>query len=295
MLERLLQLKTAILVYISDVESTLPTFNPNDWLLMESLIHLLKPFEELTKRISSNKSIISEVIPAIMILDTFLNRPNTSHFGVGTTKDIMLTRLSKRFEKVIKDDNLIIATFLDPRFKLLFFKPENKQIMKKIIFKIISLFNNLNSNIEHEPTSTYIPAVENFNAGSRESLWDFYKEIATTSNIDQTEEPMSLNYTDLDDYHNFNKDLVVEFEKYCNMKCVSIDEDPLSWWKINFESFPLIGNKLLLKKYLSAPASSVYSERSFSEAGLVYEAKRNRLQPQNAEQLLFIHHNINKF
>lgn len=53
------------------------------------------------------------------------------------------------------------------------------------------------------------------------------KEIATTSNIDQIEEPMSLNYTDLDDYHNFNKDLVVEFEKYCNMKCVSIDEDPI--------------------------------------------------------------------
>lgn len=70
-----------------------------------------------------------------MMLDTFLNRPNTSHFGVGTTKDIMLTRLSKRFEKVIKDDNLIIATFLDPRFKLLFFKPENKKIMKKIISK----------------------------------------------------------------------------------------------------------------------------------------------------------------
>lgn len=84
MLERLLQLKTAILVYISDVESTLPTFNPNDWLLMESLIHLLKSFERLTKRISSNKSIINEVIPAIMILDTFLNQPNTSHFGVAT-------------------------------------------------------------------------------------------------------------------------------------------------------------------------------------------------------------------
>ncbi|XP_060878631.1 zinc finger BED domain-containing protein 4-like [Metopolophium dirhodum] len=230
MLKRLLQLKTAILVYISDVESTLPTFSPNDWLLMESLIHLLKSFEELTKRISSNKSIISEVIPAIMILDTFLNRPNTSHFGVGTTKDIILTRFSKRFEKIIKDDNLIIATFLDP---------------------------------------SYISAVENLNAGNRESLWDFNKEIATTSNIDQTEEPKSLNYTDLDDYHNFNKDLVVEFEKYCNMKCVSIEEDPLSWWKINFESFPLIGNKLLLQKYLSAPASSVYSERSFSEAGLV--------------------------
>jgi len=283
MLERFLELKTAISVNVSDVESTLSFF-------MESLIHLLKPFEELTKRISSNKSIISEVIPAIMILDTFLNRPNTSHFGVGTTKDVILGCLLKRFEKVIKYENLIIATFLDPWFKLLFFKPENKQTVKKIILNILSSFNNLNSNIE-EPTNN-TSTVETLNAAeNRESLWDFYKEI--TSKSIPTEAPGSLNYSVLDDYHSFNRVLlVVEFEKYCNMKCISIDDDPLSWWKIHFESLPLIENKLLIQKYLSAPASSVYSKRSFSVAGLVYEAKSNRLQPQNAEQLLFVHHYI---
>jgi zinc finger BED domain-containing protein 4 len=227
-----------------------------------------------------------------MISDTFLNRPNTSHFGVGTTKDVMFGRLLKRFEKVIKDKNFLIATFLDPRFELLFFKPENKETVKKIILNILSSFNNLNSNIEESTNNT--STVETLNAAeNKESLWDFYKEI--TSKSIPTEAPGSLNYTVLDDYHNFNRVLVVEFEKYCNMKCISIDDDPLGWWKINFESLPLIGNKLLIQKYLSAPASSVYSERSFSEAGLVYEAKINRLQPQIAEQLLFVHHNINKF
>jgi len=91
---------------------------------MESLLNLLRPFEELTKRINSNKSIISEVILAIMSLNSFLNHPSSVNFGVGTTKDVMLSRLHKRFENVIKN---ILATFLDTRFKSLFFKPEKDQ------------------------------------------------------------------------------------------------------------------------------------------------------------------------
>lgn len=99
----------------------------------------------------------------------------------------------------------------------------------------------------------------------------------------------------MDDYHNFNKNLVIEFEKYCNKKSISINDGSLNWWKMNCKRFKFIGNTLLLQKYLSALASSVYSKRSFSEIGLVYEAKRSKLHPENAEQLLLIYHNINTF
>ena len=126
MLERLFNLKNAILIFTSKVPSSLPSSNANDWTVMESLLNLLRPFEELTKRISSNKSIISEVIPAIMSLNSFLNHPSSIHFGVGTTKDVMISRIHKRFENVMKNKNLILATFLDPRFKLSFFKPEKR-------------------------------------------------------------------------------------------------------------------------------------------------------------------------
>ena len=48
---------------------------------------------------------------------------------------------------------------------------------------------------------------------------------------------------------------------------------------------------LLARKYLAVPASSVYSERLFSEYGNLYEKKRSRIRPAIAEKVLFLHHN----
>jgi len=50
----------------------------------------------------------------------------------------------------------------------------------------------------------------------------------------------------------------------------------------------------LARRYLSAPPSSVFSERLFSEAGNLYEQKRNRLLPKTGEKLLFLHYNLKK-
>ena len=63
-----------------------------------------------------------------------------------------------------------------------------------------------------------------------------------------------------------------------------------SWWKDNTSRFPLLAK--LARKYLSAPPTSVPSERLFSSAGHIYTEKRNRLSPDKAEQLLFITGNL---
>ena len=63
-----------------------------------------------------------------------------------------------------------------------------------------------------------------------------------------------------------------------------------SWWKDNTSRFPLLAK--LARKYLSAPPTSVLSERLFSSAGDIYTEKRNRLSPDKAEQLLFIKGNL---
>ena len=47
----------------------------------------------------------------------------------------------------------------------------------------------------------------------------------------------------------------------------------------------------LARKYLCVPASSIYSERLFSEYNGLYEKKRSRIKPDCAEQVLFLHHN----
>ena len=59
----------------------------------------------------------------------------------------------------------------------------------------------------------------------------------------------------------------------------------LKWWATNKVQFPSLAK--LARKYLSAPPTSVPSERLFSTAGDLHDEKRNRLSPQHAEKLLF--------
>jgi len=44
----------------------------------------------------------------------------------------------------------------------------------------------------------------------------------------------------------------------------------------------------MARKFLSAPPTSVPSERLFSGVGILYDEQRNRISPEHAEMLLSI-------
>ena len=48
----------------------------------------------------------------------------------------------------------------------------------------------------------------------------------------------------------------------------------------------------IAKVYLTAPPTSADVDRLFSTASEIINRRRNRLLPNNAEQLLFVHENI---
>nr|CAI5843071.1 unnamed protein product [Callosobruchus analis] len=70
------------------------------------------------------------------------------------------------------------------------------------------------------------------------------------------------------------------------MDIIDRNASPLEWWKSNKKVFPNLA--LMASKFLSATASTISSEQLFSEAGNVFESKRNSLSPENGEKLVFL-------
>lgn len=63
-------------------------------------------------------------------------------------------------------------------------------------------------------------------------------------------------------------------------------QNPLIWWKQNESKFPRISK--VAKRLLCIPATSAPAERLFSNAGLTISDRRTRLEPENAEMLVFL-------
>lgn len=71
---------------------------------------------------------------------------------------------------------------------------------------------------------------------------------------------------------------------------VSRKESPLQYWNNNKSRFPTIAK--VARKFLSAPSTSVDSERLFSATSNVINEKRNRIACDKAEMLLFVKKNL---
>lgn len=286
LLERLLEQKRCISLYCS--ENDLGNLSANQWSLLEGTLHLLKPFEQVTRKMSSSRSVISEVIPTLRLITHFLNKESQLFFGVGSLKENLLKELTTRFSDIEKNYFYTLATILDPRYKGHFFTTNidtNKALYEQLI---ITVDNNTTSVKDHQQTDMNAPQTpdmdleENRNQPSTsetcEVLWDCFDEIITSVTLQSNTETSSIQD---------------EVNKYLTGPLLDRNSDPTVWWKSNAIYYPNIAQ--LARVYLSAPSNTVYSERVFSEAGNVYEEHRSKLTPQNAETLIFLHHNLLSF
>ena len=94
---------------------------------------------------------------------------------------------------------------------------------------------------------------------------------------------------DDEDNDNSNDLSTNELDKYLDVNKVPIaskQTQPLIWWKEREKEFPALSK--LAKKYLAIPATSVPSERLFSDAGNQVTSKRSSLSPKTISQILFL-------
>ena len=98
MLQQLYEQKISISLYATQFEG-ITNFNSN-WLLLEKCSRLLEPFEQVTVKISSTKSLTSEVIPMVQTLKLFLPKSKDKFYGVRTFKDCLVQNINTHFEHI---------------------------------------------------------------------------------------------------------------------------------------------------------------------------------------------------
>lgn len=294
MLQRIREQKRALNIYIADNNLDSLSLTANQWALIEPLINLLEPFEEITRLMSLEIALISEVIPTITALNKFLasdeKPPNQIFAGVGTMKDFLYKEMSRRFDNFYKNKYYVVSTILDPRFKLAFFEKNKIEELKIMVINEKNIetgterFSNDKCDSSDGDDDVVLAKLMKLNpeqtVNKKKNIWDCFDEIAGASTSSVSEKNTK------------KQQIEEELKTYLDMSLLNRKENPLIWWNNKKFAFPILSG--MARKFLSAPASSVYSERLFSEMGTIYEETRNRLLPRNAETLLFLHHNLQK-
>ena len=92
MLEQVVKLKRPFQLYLSDHDD-FPKITANEWQISKRFLHILKPFFDLTKEMSGEYSIFSDVIPNISTLELFLPEISQGDKGVRLTREGLLRSL----------------------------------------------------------------------------------------------------------------------------------------------------------------------------------------------------------
>jgi len=275
MLERVLEQQQPLCATLIEIRRSdlIPT--ETEISSMETFVEAMRPIAEITEVMGKEKRVSFSAVRLFLykLLDIHLiEKPTDSNIMKGI-KQVVKSDLQDRYS----DPDLMLllnkACFLDPRFKSLSFLSEKDK--KDVIISVEE------EAAQMAPTSTTLSEVETSGdepGPSKKSKQDskFLKLLE-----DVMDQP-TQNISPSDAAHK-------EIQKYL---CIDADrrENATRWWKNYCTQLPLLAT--LARKYLCIPATSVPSERAFSTAGNIVNAKRSCLLPENTNMLTFLAQNL---
>uniref|UniRef100_A0A8C8DWR4 HAT C-terminal dimerisation domain-containing protein n=1 Tax=Oryzias sinensis TaxID=183150 RepID=A0A8C8DWR4_9TELE len=234
-------------------------------------LQVLKPFYTATVEMSEQKRVLGSMgIPLVKML--LLATEEVAEESDNVTAELLGQNLSaglrREFDGLEENPVLSLATLLDPRFKTIGFRCQEKaqQAVQTLTAECAALVRPAADRPAERPVSTFCPPAFN--------LW---KSLDDQASMVRT-------------HSNATADATLEVQRYMADPPLERSQDPLVYWKEHKNIYPHLFS--LAKKHLCIPASSVPFERVFSKAGDVFSRKRNRLSPKAAEKILFRLHDL---
>ncbi|XP_022160721.1 zinc finger BED domain-containing protein 1-like isoform X3 [Myzus persicae] len=267
MVERLIESRQCVSIVLNDRNTTTRTtaisleLGESKWELLEQLVKVLKPFDLVTKVLSSATTpTISIVHPILKSIAQHYLTPNESDLHkIKILKETLSQEFKVRFFSQMHSDSIFllnIASLLDPRYKNVF--DDDSDIL-------ITLKDFIMHQLNYEDSSV------------NDSINQSNSMVSALDILF----PQNENGEDVNQQN--------ELEKYLKENCINKNACPLTWWAENGKRYPMISK--LAKKYLCIPSTSTPSERAFSTAGNIITSKRNCLAGETAKWLIFLSHN----
>ena len=252
----------------------------SEFKLLEELIVVLKPFKDVTEQMSAQKYVtISAVRPLLhYLLNDVLklsDEDSSESIAIIRMKSEMSKNLGSRYQTSVVLDLLNLACFTDPRFKTMPFldEEETKQLQEDVLEQLMQQDpqeeEEITSNQNQESDE---PPPKKAKTGLGKLLSGMYAKSSTQNK------------------RSIREQAETEIRHYLEEESTDIDTNPLVWWKQYQSRFPRIA--VLARKTLCIPATSTPSERLFSTAGDIINAKRARLDPENVSMLCFLAENL---
>ena len=217
--------------------------------------------------LSRKKANGGEIIPAIMLIKNYLHTlvfDYEEEFFMDL-KDSLINSANVRLEIYLSNKFLIKTAFLN-------FKYKDADILDCFFSQIETELNVLEE--ENKLNSNNIPVFKT-------------KQFKNDKNY-----IINLEHNFLSSNTNKTSSIKDEIDIYKKLE-IPIDlknEENFMIWKEYSSSLPNLGR--IARKYLSIPAGSIINETLFSQVSNIDTIKRNRLLPENMQNIIFVKKNL---
>lgn len=269
MIARILEQQQAICAVLADDRKNWHRMpSDREFTTLEIVSQVLQPLSVFTDALSRESQVtVSAIRPLLKHITTSLLSVSTSDcMLIKDMKETITDSLGSRYICQEVSELIDKCSFLDPRFKTNAL-PDNASTIAQLKAEAKEIVESLDG--AAEPEGAPPPPKKSKGLGA------ILLKIAP----DKPQRAESV-----------TERIAKEFDHFLLLPNIDPDADPLSWWKREQHSFPILAQ--LARKYLCVCGTSVPSERLFSQAGYIVNDLRTHLSPENVNMLVFLAKNM---